>query len=126
IQAAAFHRIDTLHAIMDVNRQQCDGAMSSVMDVGDIKARIETFGGIAVWVDAHNLDEIREAVKTPHHGKPLIILANSSPFRGMPTLQLRFPGLHYIRFRSERERTRMNREIARSLGIDPIDCGERC
>lgn len=124
IQAASHHKIDTLYAIMDVNRQQCDGAMSSVMNVGDIKAKIEAFGGVAVRADAHKLDEIRAAVKTPHLGKPLIILANSSPFRGMPTLQLRFPGLHYIRFRSARERDRMNREIARSLGIDPIDCNE--
>ena len=49
--------------------------MSSVMEVGDIKAKIEQFGGVAVWVDAHKLDEIRDAVKTPHEGKPLIILA---------------------------------------------------
>lgn len=121
IQAAAYHKIDNLYAIMDVNRQQCDGAMSSVMEVGDIKAKIEQFGGVAVWVDAHKLDEIREAVKTPHRGKPLIILANSSPYRGMPTLMERFPRLHYVRFKSEDERTRMNREIAKSLKVDPID-----
>ena len=119
--AAAYHRIDNLYAIMDVNRQQCDGAMASVMDVGDIKAKIEEFGGVAVWVDAHKLDQIREAVKTPHRGKPLIILANSSPFRGMPSLQLRFPRLHYVRFKSEREREEMNRDIAKALGVDPID-----
>ena len=121
ISAAAYHKVDNLYAIMDVNRQQCDGAMSSVMDVGDIKAKIEDFGGVAVWVDAHKLDEIREAVKTPHMGKPLIILANSSPFRGMPTLQLRFPRLHYVRFKSEAERAKMNVDIAKSLGVDPID-----
>ena len=121
LQAAAYHRIDSLYAIMDVNRQQCDGAMSSVMDAGDIKAKIERFGGVAVWVDAHKLDEIRAAVKTPHRGRPLIILANSSPFRGMPYLQRRFPRLHYVRFRSESERAVMNRKIARSLGVDPID-----
>ncbi len=121
IQAAAHHKIDTLYAIMDVNRQQCDGAMSSVMEVGDIAAKIREFGGVAVWVDGHNLDEIRQAVKTPHRGKPLIILANSSPFRGMPTLQLRFPRLHYVRFKSEEERAKMNREIAKSLGVDPVD-----
>ncbi len=120
IQAAAYHKIDGLYAIMDVNRQQCDGAMGSVMDVGDIQAKIHEFGGVAVWVDGHNLDEMREAVQTPHSGKPLIILANSSPFRGMPTLQLRFPRLHYVRFKSEDERARMNRDIARSLGVEPI------
>ncbi len=121
IAAASYHNVDNLYAIMDVNRQQCDGAMSSVMDVGDIKAKIEDFGGVAVWVDGHNLDEIREALKTPHRGKPLIILANTSPFRGMPTLQLRFPRLHYVRFKSEEERSKMNTEIAKSLGVAPVD-----
>ncbi|MXQ09217.1 transketolase [Alphaproteobacteria bacterium GH1-50] len=124
IAAASHHGIDNLYALMDVNRQQCDGAMNSVMEVGDIKEKIEAFGGVAVWVDGHDLDQMRAAVRTPHRGKPLIILANSSPFRGMPYLQLRFPRLHYVRFKSERERADMNREIARSLGIPPIDYGK--
>ena len=124
IAAAAHHGIDNLYAIMDVNRQQCDGAMSSVMQVGDIAEKIEAFGGKAVWIDGHKLDQMREAVKTPHRGKPLIILANSSPFRGMPSLLLRFPRLHYVRFKSNAERARMNFEIAKSLGVPPVDLGE--
>ena len=120
IQAAAYHKIGSLYAIMDVNRQQCDGAMDSVMEVGDIKAKIEQFGGVAVWVDAHNIDDIREAAKTPHPDKPLIILANSSPYEGMPTLEERFPRLHYVRFKSEEERARYNQEIAQALDVDPV------
>ena len=121
IQACAHHRIDTVKAIMDVNRQQCDGAMSSVMEVRDIKRKMEEFGAKVVSVDAHDLAQIREAAQTPHPGQPLIILANSSPTQGMPFLQERFPRLHYVRFKSEDERVRMNREIAASLGVDPID-----
>lgn len=123
IQACAHHKIDNVKAIMDVNRQQCDGAMGSVMEVGDIGRKMEEFGAKVVWVDGHKLDEIREAARTPHRGKPLIILANSSPFRGMPSLQVRFPRLHYVRFKSEQERAEMNRDIAKSLGIDPIEYG---
>lgn len=121
IQACAHHKIDNVKAIMDVNRQQCDGAMNSVMEVGNIAQKMEDFGAKVVKVDGHKLDEFRDAARTPHRGKPLIILANSSPFRGMPSLQLRFPRLHYVRFKSERERAEMNKDIARSLGIDPID-----
>ncbi len=121
IQACAHHKIDNVKAIMDVNRQQCDGAMNSVMEVGDIAQKMENFGAKVVKVDGHKLDEMRDAAKTPHRGKPLIILANSSPFRGMPSLQLRFPRLHYVRFKSERERAEMNKDIARSLGVEPID-----
>ena len=121
IQAAAHHRIDNLYAIMDVNRQQCDGAMASVMETRDIKAKMEAFGARVVSIDGHDLDQMRAAVRTPHRGQPLIILANTSPFRGMPTLQLRFPRLHYVRFKSEGERARMNRDIARSLDMAPVD-----
>ncbi len=122
VAAAAHHRIDSLYASVDVNRQQCDGAMNAVMEVGDIGAKIEAFGGAALWIDGHDLDQMRAAVNTPHRGKPLIILANFSPFRGMPSLLLRFPRLHYVRFASAGERARMNREIARSLGVPPVDC----
>ena len=121
IQAAAHHRIDNLYAIMDVNRQQCDGAMNSVMQAGDIQRKMDAFGAKTVWVDGHDPEEMRAAARTPHRGQPLIILANSSPFRGMPVLQLRFPRLHYVRFKSEAERARLNRDIAKSLGVDPVD-----
>jgi len=121
IQAAAHHRIDNLFAIMDVNRQQCDGAMDTVMEVGDIAEKIRAFGGVAVRIDGHSPGAMREAMRTDHEGRPLILLAESSPFRGMPTLEERFPRLHYVRFKSDEERARMNREIARSLGVASVD-----
>lgn len=121
VQASAHHGIDTLHALMDVNDQQCDGAMASVMAVGDIRAKFIGFGAACVEVDGHDLSAIREAAREPHEGRPLIILARTSPFHAMPILRERFPRLHYVRFRSEEERARMNASIARDLGIDPVD-----
>lgn len=120
VQAAAHHRIDNLYAIMDVNRQQCDGAMESVMNVGNIARKLEDFGAAVVEIDGHEIEAMRRAVKTPHLRKPLIILANSSPFRGMRFLERRFPHLHYVRFKSEEERTEMNAAICVDLGIAPI------
>lgn len=124
VQAAAYHGIDNLHAIMDVNAQQCDGAMSSVMEVGDIRAKLELFGARAIDIDGHDLDAMRQAVAEPHEGKPLIILAHTSPFRGMSFLERRFPRLHYVRFKSDEERLEMNTEIARELGVAPVAYGE--
>jgi len=121
VQAAAYHGIDNLYAIMDVNDQQCDGAMSSVMDVGDIRTKFNDFGAVCVEIEGHDVDAMREAVKEPHAGKPLIILARTNPFNAMPILEERFPRLHYVRFKSEDERQRMNVSIAKDLGIDPID-----
>jgi len=121
VQAAAFHGIDNLYAIMDVNDQQCDGAMSSVMEVGDIGAKFRNFGAVCVEVDGHDLAAIRDASKEAHDGRPLIILARTSPFHAMPILQERFPRLHYLRFKSEDERARFNVSIAKDLGVEPID-----
>ncbi len=101
VQAAAFHRIDNLCAIMDVNDQQCDGAMDSVMEVGDIRRKFIEFGAHCVEIDGHDLGAMRAAVQEPHEGKPLIILARTSPFHAMPILQERFPRLYYVRFKSE-------------------------
>jgi transketolase len=81
VQAAAHHSIDNLWAVMDVNRQQCDGAMDSVMEVGDIAAKLRQFGAVVTEVDAHDLAALREAKAIPHEGRPLIVLAHSSPTR---------------------------------------------
>ena len=124
VQAAAYHGIDNLYAIMDVNAQQCDGAMNSVMEVGDIRAKLELFGARAIDIDGHDLDAMRQAVAEPHDGRPLIILAHTSPFRGMSFLERRFPRLHYVRFKSDEERVEMNTEIARELGVEPVAYGE--
>ena len=49
------------------------------------------------------------------------ILAKTSPYKGMNHLKTRFPKLHYVRFKSEDERIKMNHEISKELGIDTID-----
>ena len=121
IQTCVHHKIDNLWAIMDVNDQQCDGAMSDVMDVGDIAKKIESFGAKAIEVNAHDINELNKAKNTIHAGKPLIILAKSSPYQGMSFLKKRFPRLHYVSFKSEEERNEMNLAISKELNIDPID-----
>ena len=120
IQACVHHGIDTVWAIMDVNEQQCDGAMSSVMEVGDIATKMRAFGAVVVDIDGHDIQAMREAKSEKHNGRPLIILAHTSPIKGMDTLKERFPRLHYVRFKDPDERSRMNISIAKELGISPI------
>ncbi len=124
LQAAVHYGIDTLYAIMDVNKQQCDGAMDSVMSVRDIAAKLRAFGAVAVEISAHDIGAMRQAVQEPHPGAPLIILANSNPTQGMSFLQRRFPRLHYVRFKSPEERAGMNLAVSKELNIDPINYQE--
>ena len=121
VQASVHYGIDNLYAIMDVNKQQCDGAMDNVMSVGDIAEKLRSFGAIAVEIDGHDINAMRQAAKEPHEGRPLIILAHSSSTKGMSFLQRRFPRLHYVRFKSPEERSEMNITVAKELGIDPVD-----
>ncbi|WP_323764512.1 transketolase [Marinovum sp.] len=121
VAAAQFHGIDNLCAIMDVNDQQCDGAMDSVMQVGDLRRKFTEFGATCVEIDGHDIQAMRDAAQEAHDGKPLIILARTSPYQTMPILEERFPRLHYLRFKSEDERARFNTSIAADLGVDPID-----
>ena len=120
VQAAAYHGVDTLSAIVDVNDQQCDGAMASVMDVRSITAKFEAFGAVVAEIDGHDLGEMRDAARTSHPGQPLIILAHTSPYQGMKHLERRFPRLHYVRFTSEADRAATNVAIAAELGIPPV------
>lgn len=121
VQAAVYHNVDNLFAIMDVNDQQCDGAMSSVMEVGDIRKKFQVFGATCVEIDGHDLGAMRDAMKEREEGKPMIIMARTSPYHTMPILEEQFPRLHYVRFKSEDERARMNVSIAGDLGVDPVD-----
>ncbi|MDZ4136449.1 MAG: transketolase [Paracoccaceae bacterium] len=124
VQTAAHHGIDNLWALMDVNRQQCDGAMDDVMTVGNIATKLRNFGAVVAEVDAHDIAALRQARTEPHPGQPLIILAHSSPTKGMAYLEPRMPRLHYVRFKTEAERMATNIAIAAELGIASISLEE--
>jgi transketolase len=121
LAAMAYHGIDNIRVIVDVNRQQCDGAMSSVLDLGDLAARVASFGVTCRSINGHDLDAMREAADSAEPGKPLIILANTSPYQGMEFLKKRFPRLHYVRFKSADERREMQTAIAAELGVDEAE-----
>lgn len=119
LAAMSHHNISNLRVVVDVNRQQCDGAMSSVLDLGDLPARIAAFGVPACGIDGHDLGAFRAAVANADPARPLVILANTSPFQGMDFLRRRFPRLHYVRFKSKDERLEMLHAIAGEIGLDP-------
>ncbi|NRP20412.1 Transketolase [Ensifer adhaerens] len=119
LAAMAHHGIDNIRVIVDVNRQQCDGAMSSVLDLGDLASRVAAFGATCRSIDGHDLQAMRNAADSAEPGKPLVILANTSPFQGMNFLKKRFPRLHYVRFKSAEERLEMQAALAAELGVSP-------
>ena len=106
IMSMAFHKLDNVKIVVDVNGQQVDGRTSEVMDVEPLSEKFAAFGAEAVRVDGHDLKALRAAFDTDHPDRPLVVLAYTSPYQGMELLKERYPNLHYVRFTDEGERER--------------------
>jgi transketolase len=104
IQAAAYHRLDNLAVIVDVNGQQCDGEICSVMTIEPFEKRLESFGAQVYRLDGHNIEALAGVASIRPQGKPLVILADTDPCKGLDLLKGRAPKLHYVRFSGEEER----------------------
>jgi transketolase len=98
------HRLGRIGIFVDVNRQQCDGRMSDVLGMGDLKAKVEAFGADVREVDGHDVAAIAEAGAVFPEERPLVVLAYTDPCRGLDILREREPKFHYVRFRSPEER----------------------
>ncbi len=104
-QALAFHKLNTVRVIVDVNGGQCDGPMESVMAIEPLAARLEAFGASTDSVDAHDVAALYEALNR-ETGRPHVVLAYSNPTQNIPLLDERRPTLHYLRFTNAEERAR--------------------
>lgn len=115
LQALAFHRLDTVRVLVDVNGGQCDGPMPSVMGVEPLAARLEAFGANVDVVDGHDVQALFDGLGRTT-ARPHVVLAYSEPTRGVPLLEERRPVLHYLRFTGPEERERYRAAYASMRG----------
>ena len=76
--AAAHYKVPNITAILDYNHLQTDGTTEEVMDVGDARAKFESFGWDTVEIDGHDM------VRSRRHSSaaaPWIARPRSSPRR---------------------------------------------
>ncbi len=104
VQAMAYYHLDNVAIYVDVNGQQCDGEMTSVMNIEPLAARLEAFGARPVAVDGQDIEALAAPAELAPDGRPLFILAYTNPCAGMPLLESRRPKLHYLRFKDANER----------------------
>lgn len=95
-QAVYFYKLDNLVVYVDVNGQQVEGATKDVMDMGALAERLRAFGAEVVEVDGHDVEKLLAAAATPHEGKPLVVLCETSATRDVPLLEKRKPFLHFV------------------------------
>lgn len=102
----SFQKLGNIRLVVDNNGQQVDGRVADVMELEPLDRKFEAFGATVVRVDGHDLAAIDGAFLTPHDDKPLVVIADTQPTRGLKLLEERYPNLHYVRFRNETERAR--------------------
>ena len=98
--------LDNVLVYLDMNAQQCDGAMASVMNVDPAAERLAAFGARVIEVDGHDPDALAAPAALEPDGRPVVVLARTDPCRGLELLRSRAPKLHYLRFTSDEERAR--------------------
>jgi len=106
VQALSYYKLDNVIVYADINGQQCDGPMDTVMNIEPLKERLESFGARAFNVDGHDLDALAEPADLPPDGRPIFVLCRTDPTRGIKLMEERRPVLHYLRFKSAEERER--------------------
>lgn len=111
LQAASYHRLDRLGIYVDVNRQQCDGKVASVMNVEPLHQRLESFGWRVFRVNGHDPRALAAPAELSDDGRPRIVLCDTDPCQGLPPLVRNAPKLHYLRFKSDEERETYRRAL---------------
>ena len=118
LQFMSHYEMDSIGVYVDVNRQQCDGAMSSVMRIDPLAEKLESFGATVVSVDGHDAQALLDAGRTQHPGKPLVVLCQTDPCRGVAELRKLGGKLHYVRIKNDAERRRFEDVLATfNMGI---------
>jgi len=78
---AAAKKVDNLIATVDYNKQQIDGSIEHVMDLGDLRAKWEAFGWTVLEMQGNEMEDVlrglAEAKAATGKGKPVIILMHT-------------------------------------------------
>ena len=86
---AAHYKLDNLTAFVDFNGLQIDGDITEVMNPTPIDKKFEAFGWNVLCIDAHNYDEIKDAIAKAKatKRKPTVIIAKSVKGKGVSYME---------------------------------------
>ena len=89
---AGAKKVDNLISTVDYNHQQIDGTVDQVMDLGNLKAKFESFMWTVVTIEDGNdmqqvLDGMAKAKSLTGKGKPVCVLLQSQMGFGVDFMQ---------------------------------------
>ncbi|WP_349368173.1 transketolase [Salinarimonas sp.] len=99
---AAHRRLDNLVLIVDRNRLQHGGHTEDICSLGDLRAKLESFGWLVSEIDGHDHLQLRSALsRDDQRGRPYCILANTVKGKGVSFMEGRADWHHRIPNSSE-------------------------
>lgn len=86
---AAHYKLDNLTAFLDFNGLQIDGDITKVMNPTPFDKKFEAFNWNVITIDAHDFNQIEDAVNQAKatKGKPTLILAKSTKGKGVSFME---------------------------------------
>ncbi len=88
---AAAKKVDNLIATIDYNKQQIDGPIAKVMDLGNLHAKWEAFGWTVLEMNGNDMEDVlrglSEAKIATGKGKPVVILMHTEMGFGVDFMQ---------------------------------------
>ncbi len=88
---ASAHKIDNLIATIDYNHKQIDGDIDSVIPLGNLKAKWESFGWEVIETDGNNIEELRNSLKEAKQKcqkeKPVMIIMKTIMGKGVDFME---------------------------------------
>ena len=86
---APHYKLDNLTAFVDFNGLQIDGDITKVMNPTPIDKKFEAFGWNVITINAHDIDEIKNAISEAKatKDKPTVIIAESIKGKGVSYME---------------------------------------
>ncbi|MCL2046191.1 MAG: transketolase [Oscillospiraceae bacterium] len=99
---AAHYKLSNLIAFVDWNKQQLDGFITEVIDMGDFAAKFESFGWHTQTVDGHDPGVIKAAIASAKEetNKPSVIVLDTIKGYGCDFAE-GLAGNHHMNFTAE-------------------------
>ena len=86
---AAHYKLDNLIAFLDWNKMQIDGCVDDVMQLGNVKAKYESFGWSSEIINGSDVSLIKDTImkaQKARSGKPAMIILDVIKGAGVPCI----------------------------------------
>lgn len=82
------YKLENLTCFVDYNKAQNDGYVKDILDMGDLKSKIQSFGWNTLITDGHDINDINETMLFDKNGhKPTCIILDTVKGKGVSFME---------------------------------------